>query len=111
MPVVHVQDGETLDYTPVADLAPGEVVVQGDLVGVTRLPIKAGERGSISVVGVFEFPKETGANKDISSGAKVYWDAANKLAKKTSGGGVTYLGKAVRAATDVEATVRVRLEQ
>jgi len=30
---VFVHEGQTIDYTPTADIAAGEVVVQGDLVG------------------------------------------------------------------------------
>jgi len=46
----------------------------------------------------------------IAAGAKVYWDALSQQATTTADDN-KYLGKAVRAAADADATVRVRLEQ
>jgi len=109
---VFVQEGQQIDYTPGADVAAGEVVVQGDLVGVARTPIAAGQLASLAVAGVFDFAKQAGAGVAFSAGDKVYWDAANKVAVTTDGGGVNKLaGKAVRAAADNDTTVRVRLSQ
>ena len=31
-----IHDGDEIDYTPGADVSAGDVVVQGDLVGVTK---------------------------------------------------------------------------
>jgi len=105
-----VQAGEAVDYTPGADVAAGDVVVQGDLVGVAPRPIAANALGALAVGGVFEFPKATGTGKAIAAGKKVYWDAANKQATETSSGN-TFLGKTVAAVGDSDATVRVRLSQ
>ena len=38
-----VQDGCAIDYTPGAAIAAGDVVVQGDLVGVAKRPIAAND--------------------------------------------------------------------
>lgn len=106
----YVQTGDAVDYTPVADVKAGDVVVQNDLTGVARLDIKAGKLGSLAVTGVFEFPKATGAGSAIAAGAKAWWDATLKQVTTvalTQG----YLGKAVKAAADADATVRVRLSQ
>ena len=111
MTVEFVHAGNAIDYTPGADVAAGAVVVEEDLVGVTKLPIKESELGSLHVVGVFDFPKQTGAGKDIAFGKKVYWDATPGHIKKTSGGGAVYAGKCVLAAGEDDETVRVRLEQ
>jgi len=105
-----VQEGDAVDYTPSADVAAGDVVVQGDLVGVAPRPIAANTLGALAVGGVFEFPKATGTGKAIAAGKKVYWDATNKQATETSSGN-TYLGKTVAAVGDSDATVRVRLSQ
>jgi predicted RecA/RadA family phage recombinase len=105
-----VQEGGAVDYTPSADVAAGDVVVQGDLVGVTPRPIAANTLGALAVGGVFEFPKATGTGKAIAAGKKVYWDATNKQATETSSGN-TFLGKTVAAVGDSDATVRVRLSQ
>jgi predicted RecA/RadA family phage recombinase len=105
-----VQEGGAVDYTPSADVAAGDVVVQGDLVGVAGRPIAANALGALAVGGVFEFPKATGTGKAIAAGKKVYWDATNKQATETSSGN-TFLGKTIAATADADATVRVRLSQ
>ena len=69
---------------PTADVAAGDVVVQGDLVGVARTPIAANTPGSLAIEGVFDFPKATGAGSGIAVGTKVYWDATNKVATATA---------------------------
>lgn len=107
---VFVQQGEQIDYTPSADVAAGDVVVQGDLVGIARTPIPAGTPGSLAVAGVFDLSKASAT--EFAAGAKVYWDATNKLAVTSDGGGANkLLGKAVRAAGAGATTVRVRLSQ
>ena len=129
MAVKFVQRGDAVDYTPDADVASGAVVVQGDLVGVAKLDITANALGALAVTGVFDFPKPTGLNTAIAAGAKVYWDATNGItvdadgyATPTGTGTGTgadqnydetfpYVGKAVKAAADDDATVRVRLSQ
>lgn len=107
---VFVHEGASIDYTPGADVAAGDVVVQGDLVGVAKLDIKAGRLGALAVEGVFDFAKATGVGTAIAVGALVYWnDAANQAT--TVAAGNKQLGKSVRAAGDNDATVRVRLDQ
>ncbi|GAB6166156.1 hypothetical protein JCM19992_21560 [Thermostilla marina] len=109
---VFVEQGEQIDYTPSANVAAGDVVVQGDLVGVARTPIPAGTPGSLAVAGVFDFAKESGGGVTFSAGQKAYWDETNQVAVTTDGGGLNkYLGKAVAAAADADSTVRVRLSQ
>lgn len=109
---VFVQAGDAIDYTPVADIDPGDVIVQGDLIGIARVAIPAGTLGALAVVGVFEVAKGAGAGVSFSAGALVYWDDTNKLAVATDGAGANkLLGKAVAAAGDDDATVRVRLGQ
>ncbi|MFH1022121.1 MAG: DUF2190 family protein [Planctomycetota bacterium] len=106
----YVQTGDAVDYTPVADVKAGDVVVQADLTGVAKLDIPAGKLGALSVKGVFDFPKATGAGSAIAAGAKVWWDATVHQATAvalTQG----YLGKVVMAASDADAFVRVRMSQ
>ncbi len=106
----YVQTGDAVDYTPSADVKAGDVVVQNDLTGVAKLDIKADKLGALAVTGVFDVPKATGAGSAIAAGAKVWWDAAVKQAT-TVALAQGYLGKAVKAAADADATVRVRLSQ
>jgi len=105
-----IHDGKSIDYTPGADVAAGDVVVQNDLLGVAKLDIAANTLGALAVTGVFDVPKATGAGTAIGAGAKVYWNATAKQATTTATGN-KYLGKTVNAAVDADATVRVRLEQ
>jgi len=112
MSVVFVHDGNSIDYTPGADVTAGDVVVQGDLVGVAKLDIPAGALGALAVTGVFDFPKATGVGTAIAAGATVYWDVADTEAKTDDESGANKLiGKTVKAATDDDATVRVRMSQ
>ncbi len=105
-----VHDGESIDHTPVADVAPGDVVVQGDLVGVAAREIKAKSLGALAVEGVFDFAKEAGGGVTFAVGAIAYWDNTNNVAVATNGGGANkQLGKVTVAAADDDATVRVKL--
>ena len=105
-----IHDGNSIDYTPGANVSAGDVVVQNDLVGIAKLDIVANTLGALAVTGVFDVPKATGAGSGIAAGAKVYWNATAQQATTTASGN-KYLGKTVRAAADGDATVRVRLEQ
>jgi len=107
-----VQEGAAIDYTPVADVAPGDVVVQSDLVGIAKREIKADTLGALAVEGVFDVAKEAGGGVTFSTGDLAYWDDTNDVAVTTDGGGANkLLGKAVADAADADATVRVRLSQ
>ncbi|MFB3894448.1 MAG: DUF2190 family protein [Phycisphaerae bacterium] len=105
-----VHDGLTIDYTPGADVAAGAVVVQGELVGVAKVPIPANALGALAVTGVFDFPKAAGAGTAITAGANCYWDAANQRATTTATGN-KLIGKCVKAAADADALVRIRMMQ
>ncbi len=107
-----IQDGGYIDYTPGSDVVAGDVVVQGDLIGIAKGDIATGKLGALAVVGVFDFPKATGVGSAISAGAIVYWDAAAKEATTNSAAGANKeLGKTVAATVDADATVPVRLSQ
>lgn len=104
----YVQDGDAIDYTPGAAVATGDVVVQGDLVGVVKRPLAANETGAIEVEGVFDFSKAT--NVAYTVGTILYWDDTNNLVTTTATGN-KQVGKVVRAAATADTTVRVRLSQ
>jgi len=42
-----IHDGKSIDYTPTADVAAGDVVVQNDLLGVAKLDIAANALGAL----------------------------------------------------------------
>ena len=107
-----VHRGDAIDYTPGADVAAGDVVVQSDLVGIAKLEIKANELGALAVSGVFDVAKEGGAGVTFAVGDKAYWDDTNNYAVTTDGAGANkLLGKAVVAAADADTSVRIRLSQ
>jgi predicted RecA/RadA family phage recombinase len=106
---IFVQDGEAIDYTPTSAVAAGDVVVQGDMIGVAKTPIAASALGALAVWGVFDFPKATSGGSALAAGTTVYWDAVAVQATATSIGN-KQLGKVVRAAADADTTVRVRLD-
>jgi len=110
MATTFVHEGAAIDYTPGDDTPAGTVVVQGELVGVTRVDLKAGRLGALAVRGVFDFPKATGAGSGIAAGALAYWDDTEKVATTTATDN-TLIGKAVRAAADADTSVRVRMSQ
>lgn len=103
-----VHDGASIDYTPGSDVAVGEVVVLGDLVGIAPRAMPANTRGSLALTGVFDLPKAPGTG--IAAGVALYWDATAKLVKTDSNSGThKRIGNAVAAAGTTDATVRVRL--
>lgn len=107
-----VQEGKSIDYTPSADVSAGDIVVQGDLLGVAQIDIAANQLGAVAVEGVFDIDKATGVGTGIAVGTKVYWDVADQQAKADDESGANkYLGKTIVAAGDDDTKVRVRLEQ
>ncbi|MBW7905283.1 MAG: DUF2190 family protein [Phycisphaerae bacterium] len=110
MPAFFVHDGASIDHTPGSAVSAGDVVVQGELVGVAKLDIAANKLGALAVSGVFDFPKTAGGGTAIAMGANVYWDNTNKVATTTATGN-KLIGKVVRAAVDADTSVRVRMLQ
>jgi predicted RecA/RadA family phage recombinase len=105
-----VHDGNSIDYTPGSAVIAGQVVVQGELVGVAKVDIPANTLGALAVTGVFDFPKATGGGTAITAGANCYWNAAAQQATTTATGN-KLIGKCVRAAVDADTTVRIRMMQ
>ena len=105
-----IHDGNSVDYTPGSAVTAGQVVVQGELVGVAKVDIPANALGALALGGVFDFPKATGVGTAISAGANCYWNAAAQQATTTATGN-KLIGKCVRAAVDADTTVRIRMLQ
>jgi predicted RecA/RadA family phage recombinase len=103
-----IQEGHYIDHTPASALASGDVVVQGDLVGITLRPLAAGEAGALAVDGIFDFNKSTGVAFTV--GTLLYWDDTNNVVTTTSAGNKA-IGKVVRAAALADTTVRIRVSQ
>jgi predicted RecA/RadA family phage recombinase len=98
-------DGKAIDFFPTVDVAAGSVIIQGSLVGITKLDIPAGRLGALHVTGVYEVVK---SNVAIPLGSKVYWDDTAKQAVLDASGN-TQLGIAVLDAAADSAIVLVRI--
>ena len=105
----YVQRGDSIDYTPMEDVAAGDgVILSGKLVGVAKLDIKAGELGALAVVGVYEIATGGAA---VALGEVVSVDPATGRVAASGASGAVKFGHAVTAATASDATVNVRLAQ
>ena len=108
----YIQEGSSIDYTPAADVTAGDVIVQNELVGVAKHDIPANTLGSLSVMGVFDFPKATGGGSAIDEGLDVYWDAGNTEATTDPAAGANKkIGRSIASADDNATTVRIRMSQ
>ena len=106
----YIQRGDAVDYTPMNDVAAGDVVALGTkFFGVAKLDIKAGELGALALTGVYEVAKNSGVA--FAAGMEVGWDAANKKAVAAGTSGSVKIGHAVALTSAVETTVFVRLCQ
>lgn len=102
-----VRRGEKLAYvnTTGAKIPSGTLVIVGSLAGVAVTDIADTETGALVLNGVFQIPKAAGA---VSQGAKLYWDATNKVATTTASGN-TLFAVAGDAASTGDATVNAQL--
>lgn len=105
---VYVGEGALIDYYSTAALTAGDVVVQGDLVGIVVKDIPATSWGVLAIEGIFDIPKAVLSTSAISAGAKVYWDSGNELASAAADS-FKQIGKSTLGATAADTTVRVKL--
>jgi len=105
MKATFVQEGVMIDYTPGSAVSAGDVVVQGDLVGVAKSDIAASRQGALAISGVFDVTKGSAV---FTAGQAVYWDDTNDAASPDGSVG-KLMGIAVEAAATGVSTVRVRL--
>lgn len=90
----YVQPGKTVTVPAPYNVTSGEPVLVGALFGVSSAAYLSGEAMELATVGVFELPKA--ASQAWTVGAKVYFDAANKVITATAGSNVL-VGHAVKA--------------
>ena len=105
----YIQRGEAIDYTPAADVAAGDIVQLGGLVGIAKLDIKANTLGALALTGVYEIALKDG--ETVEAGDTIYFDPGEGKATKTGGTGLVTLGHAVAAVSGTGALVSVRLQQ
>ena len=104
----YVQRGESIDFIPASDVAAGDIVKVGSLVGVAKLDIKAGELGALALCGVYEIATNGTA---IEAGAVVSVDPGTGKVCAADTSGAVKFGHAVAAAGTTDTLVNVRLEQ
>jgi predicted RecA/RadA family phage recombinase len=109
----YVQEGEIVQYTNGgSDIAAGDVVVMGNVLGVALVDIAGGATGSVAVEGVFICPKVTGNAWTV--GAKLSWDVsatAFDLGTATAAAGdITGAAFAFLAAGSSDTTGQVHLD-
>jgi predicted RecA/RadA family phage recombinase len=101
---------DDIPYMPRENAPAGAILVLGGRVRIANGNLLAGYRGSLTAVGVFAFPKATGAGTAIPADTDVYWDATAEVVTTDSGGGkLPRAGTTIGDAGDDDATVSVVL--
>ena len=72
MKAKYIQKGDAVDFVPNIDLDAGEIVRLGNLIGITKIPVKAGMLGTLALSGVFDVAKSAGIT--FSQGSNVFWN-------------------------------------
>lgn len=90
---------------PAGGILSGEGALIGSFFGVAVKSAAAGELTPFFVTEVYTLPKAAGA---VAIGAKLYWDATNKVVTTTASGN-TLIGAATEAALSGDAVATVRL--
>lgn len=101
----YVQKGANIDYTAAKAIDYMDVVPLAACIGVALTPIAKGEKGTVSLTGVYELP--AAASLAIDVGDKVYWNAKNNNIDKTDTG--IPAGIAVAPKTEAGTVVRVKI--
>lgn len=104
--VVYQSEGNRIDYTPAADVAAGDVVVQGGILGVATMPIAANALGALAISGIFKFPKAT--DEALAAGQAVFWNSATPKVTGTPAA-LPYAGVVVLAAAQTDTYVYVAI--
>ena len=97
-----LHEGNAIDYVPGADVAAGDVVAVGSMLGVANDAIPAGRTGALAVEGVFTMAKDGSA---YTAGYIVDWDGSTIIATVASP-----IGIVVKDAGAGDATAWVKLQ-
>lgn len=101
-----IQKGDVLTLTPSAAVASGVGFLFGTLFGVATTDTAINAPGEFRVRGVVEIGKTSALA--IAVGARVFWDATNKVVNTTATA-QQCVGIAVEAAANPSATVKILL--
>ena len=103
----YVQPGNAIDaVAPSGGVISGKVVILASLIGVAAATVAEGTSFALHTEGVYELDKTSAQAWTV--GAKIYWDATNKVATTTASGN-TLIGVATAAAANPSDTGFVRL--
>lgn len=105
MEAQFIHDGAAIDYVPTTATPAGSVIIQGQLVGITKRDIEADQLGTLHLTGVYDVVKAAVA---VTAGAAVFWDAEANHATTVATDHAA-LGVAILPAGAADATVRVLL--
>ena len=84
----YQQNGKSLDIVASSAYSSGDLVVEGNIVGVAVADIASGDTGSIACSGVYTFEKTTVSS--LAQGAIAYY-TGTKLTATTSDDAVGYV--------------------
>ena len=110
----YIQEGCSIDYTPVSAVSAGAVVLIGTIPLIAILDIAAGDLGALATEGVFDVEKTTDT---FTAGDAVYWDVDGDSVGGVAGTGAAdssaatgnLMGVAITDAAAGDETVRVKL--
>lgn len=105
----EVNSGGKMTFTAGANIASGQLVVVGALLGVAITAVANGAQGTLDIEGAFDLPKVSGDN--IAAGAKLTFDTAtgNLTTGSATTGDLVGCAVALAAAGAGTATVRAKL--
>jgi predicted RecA/RadA family phage recombinase len=105
-------EGKTMKWTVAgADVVGGQLIMVGSVPGVVYNDAEIGADVTLATCGVFNVPKVNGA---ITQGQKLYYepvsDKVTTAADDGLGGDYEYVGRAWKAAANLDAAVDVRID-
>lgn len=102
MKAKFIQRPDSVDFVPAQDIAAGEIVKLGNLIGITKVSVRAGTLGSLTLTGVFDVTKPS--DVAFTAGESVYCADTGVIGKTG-----TLLGTAVMASPAGSKLVRILL--
>lgn len=106
MATSKIANGDTLEITAAGTFTSGDVVRQGNLVGISLNSGVSGDTQVLALCGVYKLSKVSG--NTFAQGADVYHDGTDCTSTAT---GNDLIGQAYAAAGSGTTTMQVRLQQ
>lgn len=93
----YVQPGNDINFQASGNINSGEVLIVGELVGVSTGKYVSGDTGVMEIAGIHKIPKATGTS--YGQGDKLWINTTSKLIVTAGGAGTKFLGYAAEAST------------